>query len=319
MIVVENPEIKFIPIEDREEGISGMLRVKNGEDYLRLCILSVINQLDELIIVFNDSNDNTENIIIELEKDYPDKIKVFKYIPIVYPPNNDKYLETPENSYHSLAYYYNFTLSKTTKTFVTKIDDDQLYFPDTIKKMREKCNDKYCIGNIGINLFDYNNILYVIDKYKFTAGGDIMLFKYNPNCYFIKTDKYEVLKHNYVELKSIIGHYHLKFCKKDRGYDNYNLTEYKSRYYQMFKDRLCMNNNFILLDNIINKLNLEYTPFDLGFYIINNSKKVYKIDEFNNIENNFKIINIIDFDVSDMEKKNKINFKSKRKLLLYKY
>lgn len=95
MIIVENPEIKFI--DKREEGVSGMLRVKNGEDYLRLCILSVINQLDELIIVFNDSNDNTENIVIELEKEYPDKIKVYKYIPIVYPPNNDKYLETTKS------------------------------------------------------------------------------------------------------------------------------------------------------------------------------------------------------------------------------
>jgi glycosyltransferase involved in cell wall biosynthesis len=316
MIVVENPEIKFILMEDREEGVSGMLRVKNGEDYLKLCILSVINQLDELIIVFNDSNDNTENIVIELEKEYPDKIKVFKYIPIVYPPNNDKYLETPENSYNSLAYYYNFTLSKTTKTFVTKIDDDQLYFPDTIQKMREKCNDKFCIGNIGINLFDYNNILYLIDKYKFTAGGDIMLFKYNPNCYFVKTDKYEVLKHNYVVLKSIIGHYHLKFCKKDRGYDNYNLTEYKSRYYQMFKDRFDNNNNFILFDEkVLNKLNLEYSPYDLGFYIINNSSKNYKIEEFNTIEQNLKIINLIDLNSIE----NNVIKRNKKKNILLKY
>jgi glycosyltransferase involved in cell wall biosynthesis len=313
MIVVESPEIKFIDIDKREEGVSGMLRVKNGQDYLRLSVLSVINQLDELIIVFNDSNDNTENIVIELEKEYPDKIKVYKYIPIVYPPNNDKYLETHEDSYHSLAYYYNFTMSKTTKTFVMKIDDDQLYFPDTIKKMREKCNDYNCIGNKGINLFDYQEKLYIIDKYKYTAGGDIMLFKYNPKCYFIKTNKYEVLKHNYKELKSIIGHYHLKFCKKDRGYDNYNLNKYKSRYYQMFKDRININNNFTLFnENIINKLNLDYTPFDLGFYFINNSIKYYKIEEFNDIEKDLVIKNVCEFNIDIT------NNKTNKKLLLYK-
>lgn len=145
MIIVEKPYISFIPLQDRKEGVSGMLRVKNGEDYLRLSILSVINQLDELIIVFNDSNDSTEKIVVELENEYPDKIKVYKYIPVVYPPNNDKYLETSENSFHSLAYYYNFTLSKTTKTYVTKIDDDQLYFPNTIKTLKERTmNGKYC-------------------------------------------------------------------------------------------------------------------------------------------------------------------------------
>lgn len=116
------------------------------------------------------------------------------------------------------------------------------------------------------------------------------MFKYNPKCCFIKTDKYEQFKSNYRNVPPIIGHYHLKLCKKNRGYDNYNLSEYKSRYYEMFKDIVNINNKFILFNNeVIKKLKLQHTPFDLGFYFINKSQKIHKLEEFNVIEKNFKI------------------------------
>ena len=121
MIIEENPVINYNDSIKRENGISAFMRIKNGEDYLRVSILSIINQVDEIICVFNSSIDKTEDILVELEKKYPKIIKVYKYIPDVYPPNSQKYIETDETSVHSLAYYYNFALSKTTKKYCIKV------------------------------------------------------------------------------------------------------------------------------------------------------------------------------------------------------
>ena len=114
MFIEENPIINFDDSIFREDGISAFMRIKNGEDYLKASILSIINQVDEIICVFNECNDNTENILIKLEKKYS-KIKVYKYIPSVYVMNSEKYLEIDENSINSFSFYSNFALSKTTK------------------------------------------------------------------------------------------------------------------------------------------------------------------------------------------------------------
>ena len=43
------------------------------------CIDSCIDALDELIITYNKSSDNTEEILKEYEKKYPDKIRLYFY------------------------------------------------------------------------------------------------------------------------------------------------------------------------------------------------------------------------------------------------
>ena len=164
MIIEENPIVLFNDSIKREDGISAFMRIKNGEDYLEATILSIINQVDEIICVFNDCNDNTEQILIKLEEMYPNLIKVYKYIPPVYVVNSEKYLQTSENSVNSISYYYNFALSKTTKKYCIKVDDDELFFDNSlinIKNIIEKGSDAFCIGIRGINLFDYENKLYI--------------------------------------------------------------------------------------------------------------------------------------------------------------
>jgi glycosyltransferase involved in cell wall biosynthesis len=164
MFLEENPIIIFNDSLIRQDGISAFMRIKNGEDYLKASILSIINQIDELICVFNGCTDNTEKILLELEKQYPAKMVVYKYIPEVYPVNSEKYLNTEENSVHSLVYYYNFALSKTTKKYCMKLDDDQIYFSNKLlelKKEMDLSKENYTIGIKGINLFDFKNELYI--------------------------------------------------------------------------------------------------------------------------------------------------------------
>ncbi len=171
MKIENKPILDFC--KTRSSGISAMMRIKNGEDYLEASIRSVVNQVDEIICVFNESIDQTENILLALEEEF-EQIKVFKYIPEVYPPNSENYLKVKEDSPHSLAYYYNFALSKTTKEYVFKFDDDEIFFDNILQLAKNNLNDLTSIGLRGINLIDFDQKLYINQSEPTTAGPDTL-------------------------------------------------------------------------------------------------------------------------------------------------
>lgn len=128
----------------RKNGISGIMRVKNDATFVKGCVRSCIDALDELIIVFNDCQDTSEKEIREIQKQYPDKIKVYEYPYKVYGANisEEEYLmakKLPKESPHLLCNYYNFALSKATYSYAMKIDADQLYFCDALKEWTDIC------------------------------------------------------------------------------------------------------------------------------------------------------------------------------------
>lgn len=122
------------------------MRVKDEEMSLSESIDSCIDALDELIITYNKSSDNTELILKEYEKKYPNKIRLYYYKPYVIPHTCSKeeldYFESKKmyyntNSIHSLANYYNYGYVKTKYKYYMKIDGDQIYFKDKLLKIRE--------------------------------------------------------------------------------------------------------------------------------------------------------------------------------------
>lgn len=138
--------------KNRKNGVSGLLRIKNEEEFIEACVESCISALDELIITYNDCTDNSEAIIETVRNKYPNKIKVYKYSPKIISLNltEKEYNEiksAPEGSVYLLSNYYNFTLSKSSYRYVMKIDADQIYFT---KYLEEIC-DAYR-GNVACNL-----------------------------------------------------------------------------------------------------------------------------------------------------------------------
>lgn len=63
--------------KERPFGISGHLWVKNEAGTLCQCVLSIIESLDELIVSYQASEDETEHIIQELAAQFSQKIRVF--------------------------------------------------------------------------------------------------------------------------------------------------------------------------------------------------------------------------------------------------
>ena len=125
--------------KERPIGVSGLLRVKNDAEFLSDCIESCIDALDELIICYQDCTDNAPGIIREKQRKYPDKIRVYYYAPPVLchglTEDEKKYVfSLPDSSIHKLCNYYNYTLSKATYRYAMKIDSDQIYFADKLKR-----------------------------------------------------------------------------------------------------------------------------------------------------------------------------------------
>lgn len=124
--------------KDRIRGVSGIMRIKNDAQFIEASVASCISALDELIIVWNDCSDNSAEVIKEMSKRYPDKIRAFEYTPKIYSINLSReeyeYAKSlPNDSPHLLSNYYNFALSKIKYKFALKIDADQIYFPEKLK------------------------------------------------------------------------------------------------------------------------------------------------------------------------------------------
>ena len=111
---VEKYFIKKDWLENRKDGISAMIRIKNEEEFILPSIQSVLGFFDEIIVTLNGSEDNTENIIRNINSD---KIKIYQY-PFKMHHNGPGHRDIPEDSIHDLAYYYNWSLSLTSSSFV---------------------------------------------------------------------------------------------------------------------------------------------------------------------------------------------------------
>lgn len=118
--------------------VAGIMRVKNEGAFIKKCVESCIDALDELIIVYNDCTDNSEEEIKKIATKYPGKIRYYEYPYEVKAFNLSRdefeYIkDLPEDNPHLFSSYSNFALSKVTSEYALKIDSDQVYFTEKLK------------------------------------------------------------------------------------------------------------------------------------------------------------------------------------------
>lgn len=215
-----NIDINKFSQKNKKFWISWIARLKNAWDFLYKCIESHINFYDEIILVNNNSTDNTEKVCKKLQKKYPKKIKYFKYEYDVYPAWSKKHKNTPSNSIHSLAYYYNWSFSKSSYCYVWKIDDDNYMIKEKLKNLRNyilknKKIDTYFYYS-WINIVKKENKYYTISDLNFKYSWfwwDHWIFPINPYTYFIQSNECEIFLNNLKWKWFWIIFYHLKFLK----------------------------------------------------------------------------------------------------------
>lgn len=224
----------------RSEGVSAFMRIRNGEDFLEETIESHVLFFDEIIACYNQCTDNTEKILLKLQRKYPKKIKVYHYEPKVHPPGSPEqkafYKKTSKVPItQSLANYYNFALSKTTKKIAVKLDDDHLAVSKSLGEAMQVVRTtgyQYIYTFSGINLLIKDGKLGIAYNSAFSGNGDICFFPVSSKSYFINSsicesfvNKNRSLKKKYLGLLYL----HLKFLKKSNGLLNYNLDELKNK------------------------------------------------------------------------------------------
>ena len=222
-------EFRFTPAllsDPRKPGISAYMRIKNEEQFVRLSILSHIDYYDEIIACYNDCTDNTEAILLDLAKQYPHKLKVYHYLPKVNPPHSKEHTQTPDDSVHGLANYYNYALSKTTYQVAVKLDADHLAIPCKLTPLlatirRDMATGKQKIYMFsGINLgLDLYSVIGIIENNPFSGVNDINYHPVNEQTVYHQSRKIESFNKTYrrsLETEYMgIMYFHLKALKKD--------------------------------------------------------------------------------------------------------
>ena len=121
----------------RKKGVSAMLRVKNEERKILYCLGSLTHVFDEVVLIDNGSTDSTLELVRRFKKDRDpqERISLFSY-PFAVARCGKEHRGTPEDSVHSLVYYYNWCLSKCRHSYVFKIDADMIVLPEGTRRLR---------------------------------------------------------------------------------------------------------------------------------------------------------------------------------------
>lgn len=244
VVEVQDPIVDLTRLtRSRPEGLSGFMRLRNEAEYLALSIDSWLPILDELVIVYNNCQDTTAEIVEEYAERYPNKIKAYHYVPVVYPPGSDGFLTETETSYHSFCNYSNFALLETTYACVVKIDGDLVIPDESIRakvyqkyqQLRENRHQVQPLSGINIIPSPINGGgIKVPSSSKFCGlYGDLCMFFVDKSTYYIRRNAVEAMSFGEEKelLPRLFTYYHLKFARRDYGIANYSLDENRNSVY----------------------------------------------------------------------------------------
>jgi len=301
-----------------EKGISLIIRAKNEELNIKHCIESVVDLVDEIICVDNNSTDNTLNLMKFYESKYQN-IRVYQYNINVSKVGLEHKNALSNKNKNTLSTFYNWCLSKTTRYNIFKWDADFICIKNNFIQLVNKYNlrnrdDKFAIWFTGKTLFENNSKIY-LNYNSFYNEFRIFSYKNNFQWYDGNTCEYT---DPYIEscsndLKYRYEHplfYEIKRTSIDEFKERSSLIDSRDindlNILNNLKDNKDNINLFELNNNIINfdKRIIIYTPsltFGGGNQFIINIYTFYKsfgfkviiVPESNNRSYNDKKYNII--------------------------
>lgn len=230
---------------NRLPGISAFMRIRNGADFLEATIRGHLDAFDEIVAVFNQCSDSTEDILARLKTECGPKLRVFHYTPRVHPVGSTAHRTTPADDPSSIVAYYNFALAMTRHQWATKLDDDHLAIPagvtafvDEIRTGRSSNSELHCFS--GLNLIRGNNgrlMIPAVDP--ISGGGDIGFFRVREETHFVHDPRFERFSRGPLS-RRFVGwlYWHLKFLKPGNGFANYELDINPGSRYSRKRDRL---------------------------------------------------------------------------------
>jgi hypothetical protein len=212
----------------RLPGISAFMRIRNGAAFLEATIRSHIGKVDEIVAVYNQCTDATTEVLARLQGQFgAGRLRVFHYLPRVFPPGSPGHAQEPPDSPASFVNMSNFALSRTRFRVAMKLDDDHLAMHDRLGALTQrivgagyKLDEILCFS--GINLArDENGKCGVLAADPLAGAGDHFLFEVGADTHFIHDRRFEDFSHGGKRrVLAALTYWHLKYLKEDFGFSN---------------------------------------------------------------------------------------------------
>ena len=134
---IEEYNCRNLSYVSKKVGISAMLRVKNEATNIERVLKTCCTLFDEIVLIDNQSTDNTVDLALKCQKTIPngDRIKIYDYPFDVARCGSDNF-NCPEDSVHSLAYFYNYSKSKCSYSHIFKWDGDMFVTNNMLIKLQ---------------------------------------------------------------------------------------------------------------------------------------------------------------------------------------
>ena len=150
-----------------KEGVSFLIRARDEISNIEICIQSIADIADEIIYVDHLSKDGTYEKALELSRIYCN-LRVFRYDREI-PKAGTNYRKNIEKIGNTIAQYYNFCLTKATRTCILKWDADFVANKKNLSEMIGAANlknrrDKFSLWFTGETVFVCGDKKYVNEK-----------------------------------------------------------------------------------------------------------------------------------------------------------
>jgi len=235
-------------------GISGCFRVCNDHEFLYQAVASHLPYIDEAVIALQPSNDETEEAVALLLKDFPDKVRVYRYPVAPVFITDKKWEETPENSVTSFVYLSNWALGLCKYSWIARIEADVIClspFKKIVEAIRHEPTANRLYGRVILNVAGKDRDMISSDNPR-NGGWDECVFPNKPEFQFIKKPKYEVLSHPATVETICMGWsaLHMKRCKADKiGWNNETYAVFDKKFVPLVLEGFNKNNPYPGNDN----------------------------------------------------------------------
>jgi len=197
------------------KNISVIIRAKNEEKFLEASVRSIIDNVEEVVIIDNNSTDRTPEIIANLVKEYPQKVRAYKYkynLAHTLAKPLELFALNPHSPYLQST-HCNWCLQKTTYPYVMRWDADMIATPAFIEVLSHfKKTIFQSLHFTGRNIYsDYKHYCLAHPA----SESRVFRKKYaryitSNNCTLLKTPIFLL---RFFSLKCC--YLHLKMCKAD--------------------------------------------------------------------------------------------------------
>ena len=212
--------------EKKLPGVTGVMRIRNGDDFMEPVMESHLELCDEIIVLENQSDDRTAEIGKAMAAKYPDRVRYFEWNHPIHRCFTKEFEECPGNSVHSFGHYSTFGIAQARYEYVMKVDDDDLWIPEKAREVRKMILERRprrAIYYYGLNLAERDGELGVpkANPYLGKVSGDHLIYPISAKTYCLQSYGAEVYTQPYRWLRYGLGVLHLKHLKKDYGFTNY--------------------------------------------------------------------------------------------------